>query len=250
MKPPRPRRNRGGASATQSQAAQQGWIDAEERAIHYVRLASYHAQWRLETGRHSGIPNSAILGCRDDFEGPTLICRSNNTPAHTPIKHDVPGNRCAGCVPNSFIVHYLGRQAHDGLLGHLSERPTWTKSLALFVQVERRPRLHQWTILAETRPLGPLARTVSKGPRKSPPQTSQNKRPVLNNLAVPKSIASNTPQDLPDFAGDSARCAHRESLVCRGATARLKLVYQGWSSFFVRRAGTICGLQRSRGNFI
>ena len=42
-----------------------------------------------------------------------------------PIKHDVPGNRCAGCVPNSFIVQYLGRPAHDGFQGHLSEMPTF-----------------------------------------------------------------------------------------------------------------------------
>ena len=70
----------------------------------------------------------------------------------------------------------------------------WTRS-RLFVPVESRPWLHQWTtILSETRLLGSLARAVSKGLRKSPPQNTQDKRPGLINLAVPKRIPSQTEQ--------------------------------------------------------
>jgi hypothetical protein len=54
----------------------------------------------------------------------TIDLPINNTPDHTPIKRDIPGNRCAGCVPNSFIIQYLGRPAHDGFQGHLSEMAT------------------------------------------------------------------------------------------------------------------------------
>jgi hypothetical protein len=57
----------------------------------------------------------------------------------------------------------------------------------LLVHAESRPWLHQGTtILSETRLLDSLARAVSKDPRKSSPQTTQNKRPDLINLTVEK----------------------------------------------------------------
>jgi hypothetical protein len=55
----------------------------------------------------------------------SLICVDQEHPAYTPIRHEVPGNRCASCVPNSFIVHQVGQQARDGFLGHLSDKATF-----------------------------------------------------------------------------------------------------------------------------
>lgn len=83
------------------------------------------------------------------------------------------------------ITGFAANRAQAG-----SREIRWTRS-RLFVHVESRPWLHQWTtILSETRLLGSLARAISKDLRKSPPQTTQNKRPDLLNLAVAKRIGS------------------------------------------------------------
>ena len=87
---------------------------------------------------------------------------------------------------------------------------TRVRDADIFVWVESRPWLHQWTtILSEARLLGSFARAVSKGLRKSPPQTAQNKRPGLINLAVPKRIPSQTEQYKLTTA-DCICCRHHE----------------------------------------
>jgi hypothetical protein len=79
-----------------------------------------------------------------------------------------------------------------GLLAAVEPRATCPES-RLFAHMESRPWLHQWTtILLEARLLDSFARAVSEGLRKSPPQSAQNKRPGLINLAVPKPIPSGT----------------------------------------------------------
>jgi hypothetical protein len=83
---------------------------------------------------------------------------------------------------------------------------TRVRDADIFVWVESRPWLHQWTtILSEARLLGSFARAVSRGLRKSPPQTAQNKRPGLINLAVPKRMGFETALFVQNYLSFSVR---------------------------------------------
>jgi hypothetical protein len=98
-----------------------------------------------------------------------LICFDQEHLAYIPIKHEVPGNRCASCVPNPFIVHYLGRKAHDGFLEYLSKMATLcTRGKSPMVTSVDDHSLRNAA-------LGFACSRRFKSLRKSPPQTTQNK---------------------------------------------------------------------------